>query len=204
MSEQSYTRAIAAFEALLLSPQDTRIDMPATLIREADLPTSTGYRYLTILEGSGLLSRNKEGAYTLGPAALRVGLTALGVGHLAVLAPPILLRLRETTGRTAFLAIQIDEIITICSFSLGRETRPMELARHYRLPQASTLAAADVSDVFLTDTSTASARLLRALLCPVPRTKGAFLGLCAGAQTEVDAQLGEALARSAAFFEPEQ
>ncbi|WP_299141151.1 helix-turn-helix domain-containing protein [uncultured Tateyamaria sp.] len=200
MSRGPYTRAIAAFEGLLTPPQDTHIDTPAALIRAAGLPSSTGYRHLTTLEGAGLLSRDKAGAYVIGPAALRIGLSAQGVGHLAVLAPPILLRLRETTGRTAFLALTGADHLNICTFSTGREARHAAPARTYRMSLDHHSMAGDVTTAYLTDTTSVPERLIHALLCPVPGTDAARIGVSSSAQTEDADQIRHHLRRCADLF----
>lgn len=197
MADTSYDRAIAAFESLLLPVQSGQFSTPATLVRASGLPTSTGYRHMTTLEGNGLLTRGKNGVYVIGPTALRIGLSAFGVGQLAVLTPPILLRLREAIGRTAFLAVRQSEALHICAFSSGRAAAP---AKSYGLPQSNYAALADVQDAFLADSNTDPARLYRAMLCGVPGADPAYLGVFTGPASDDDATLAAQLKQTAALF----
>lgn len=200
MSHDTYMRAIAAFDALVSPPQHKRIASPAALIQDAGLPRSTGYRHLTSLEGAGLLSRDKTGAYVIGPAAVRIGLSARGVGRLAVLAPPILLRLREGTGRTVFLALAEGARLDICTLSTGRETRAFVPARSYHISPDQHAAGPEVADVYLRDASNPAGKVQHALLCSVPGTQVARIGMFSGSNADETEHLRQQLKRSADLF----
>ncbi|WP_299627927.1 hypothetical protein [uncultured Tateyamaria sp.] len=201
MADTPYSRSVAAFEALVCAVQDQHFSTPAALVRQSGLPTSSGYRHLTAVEGDGLLARDRSGAYVVGPTALRIGLSAFGVGQLAVLAPPILLRLREVTGRTVFLAVRSGNNFTICAFSLGRTKRDPAPSRVFTLSQHPNTATGHPLDVFLAEADANPARFHRALLCPVPGTDVAYLGLFTGPDQDGDTQLSAHLMEVVELFQ---
>lgn len=197
MPDTPYTRAISAFEALVLPVQTEQFSTPAALVRASGLPSSTGYRHMTTLEGNGLLTRDKSGVYLIGPTALRIGLSAHGAGHLAVLAPPVLWRLREATGRTSFIAVQRNDTLNLSAFSSGRAGAP---APRYHMSLDACPPDTDVNDVLLTDPAGDPARRFRALMHRVPGTKLAYLGLFAGSANEDDPTLIAHLKRTVSLF----
>ena len=116
----SHARAVAAFARLANAPGQSSIGGPAALSRAAGLPQSSGYRAAGQAEAAGLLVRDTEGVYRAGPAAIRIGLSALGFGDLSYFAEPILVETRYSVGATACLAVLAGDKLKVGPWSTGR------------------------------------------------------------------------------------
>lgn len=123
MMETAYSRAVDLFERLVEAPGMASHDTPADLIRAAAVSLSSGYRHVAALEAEGFLRRDPAGTYLTGASALRIGFSGFGLGNIAPLAQPVLLRLRQATQHTAFLGIVKDLDLYMGPYSSGRETR---------------------------------------------------------------------------------
>lgn len=78
----------------------------AAVAREAAMPPAKAHRYLKSLVLTGLAGQDAAtGRYAPGPAALALGLAALGQVDAARVAAPALARLCEATGATCLLAL---------------------------------------------------------------------------------------------------
>ncbi|WP_434054739.1 MAG: hypothetical protein RDA78_07680 [Roseibium sp.] len=135
-ADTPYDKAIDIFEGLLEQPLQKTVSGPLPLARAVGLATTSGYRAVAIAESEGLLSRSTEGAYLRGPSTLTAGLSALGFGEFALVAEPVLIRLRQSTRLTAFLGVLSDGTCAIGPFSSGRGTTFVTPRRHYSLPTA--------------------------------------------------------------------
>ncbi len=117
-----YQRALATLDSLTAAPLKAGFDGPRVLARSVGLSPTSGYRAVAQAEAAGLLSRDAEGVYGRGLDACRIGLSALGFGQYAVVAEPVLLRLRRSVRMTAFLGVIRDEAMICGPFSMGRGT----------------------------------------------------------------------------------
>jgi DNA-binding IclR family transcriptional regulator len=78
----------------------------AAIAARAGMPGAKAHRYLRSLIATGLAEQDPDtGRYALGPAALRVGVAALGRASVVRAAAAHLAALREETGQTCFLAV---------------------------------------------------------------------------------------------------
>lgn len=149
MTRSAYARAVDAFEALMTAPGRDAHASPAGLIRTAGLPASSGYRHTATLEAEGMLRRDAQGNYLPGMSAIRVGLQGFGVGRLAPLMQPILLRLRQSTQLTSFVAIAQDMELRMGPHSVGRETRGTPLQPCYGFETIPDLVIGKVTETGL-------------------------------------------------------
>lgn len=137
MTGETYAMAVRNFEALIAQPRSGRHTTPATLIRAAGLPPSSGYRHVATLEAEGLLRRDRDGTYLPGLSAVRTGLRAFGFGAIAPIAEPIITQLRQATRHTAFLGICDGVGLFVGPYSIGPQTRHHQMQPRYRLEQGS-------------------------------------------------------------------
>ncbi len=70
------------------------------------LPRATAHRLATALEAHGLLRRDAEGRFELGPHLVTLGRAASGRFALIEAAMPVLKELRETTGESVQLFVR--------------------------------------------------------------------------------------------------
>ncbi len=99
---QSVEHAALVLDALAAAAPATL----AAVARGAGMPPAKAHRYLKSLVETGLaMQEAASGRYALGPAALRLGLAALGRLDVARAAAPALLALREETGATCLLVL---------------------------------------------------------------------------------------------------
>lgn len=89
----------------------------AELVERSDLPRATAHRLAVALEVHGLLRRDGDGRFVLGPRALALGRAAADAYPLAAVAMPALARLRDETGESAQLYVRDGER-RICIASL--------------------------------------------------------------------------------------
>lgn len=151
MSENNaYDRAVAQFEAVATAPSEHIISNPAQLSRQANLARATGYRLALLAEAQSVLQREPTGTYRCGSLLLRAGLSALGFGNFAFIAPPLLVELRQSANLTAFLYVISDGTLRIGPYSLGRSSdfvRPNALyqAHSYDPVQAGDQGTLEIS-----------------------------------------------------------
>jgi DNA-binding IclR family transcriptional regulator len=77
----------------------------AALCEATDLPRATAYRLAVALESHGLVRRLDDGRFTLGLRLIGLGRAASASFPLAMLARPILDRLRDDTGESVQLYV---------------------------------------------------------------------------------------------------
>ncbi|MEM1130258.1 MAG: hypothetical protein AAGH83_07020 [Pseudomonadota bacterium] len=177
MTDNAYTRSVQTFEALLAAPASVGHATPAALIKSAALPASSGYRHVATLEAEGFLRRDVNGAYLIGPAAIRTGMRAHCAGRFAPAVQPILLQLRQATQATAFLAFSQDMTLKIGPHSIGRDARRVPLQEVYDFESVPEFALETVSEVALRAFQDGIPRRTRALLTPVEVTSDTILHL---------------------------
>lgn len=74
----------------------------AGLVDAAGLARPTAHRLAVALEHHGLVTRDRAGRFLLGPRVTELA-AAAGEDHLLTVAPPLLARLRDSTGESAQL-----------------------------------------------------------------------------------------------------
>ena len=87
------------------------------------LPRATAHRLATALEAHGLLRRDAEGRFELGPHLVTLGRAASGRFALIEAAMPVLKELRETTGESVQLFVREGDARR-CVISLESPARP--------------------------------------------------------------------------------
>lgn len=177
MTDTAYSRAVTLFEALIHAPDNAPHDTPGSLIQAAGLPSSSGYRHVAALEAEGFLRRNPAGTYLSGTSAIRTGFSGFGLGRVAPLSQPILLRLRQATQHTAFLAIVRDRDLHMGPYSTGRETRGTLLQPLYGFETIPDLTPGIPGETTLRSQNGQVLRRTSALLVPVTPTSGATVVL---------------------------
>ena len=120
---ETYDRAVRRFLDLETAPLRATYYSPRALAMSCGLPANSGYRATYAMESARLFRRDSAGAYLRGDLAGRIGLSALGIGELAVVALPVLEQLRRDTGLTALLCRQHDGAILSGPFAFGRGAR---------------------------------------------------------------------------------
>jgi DNA-binding IclR family transcriptional regulator len=78
----------------------------ADLQQATDLPRATAHRLAVALERHGLLRRDGDGRFDLGPELAAMGRTAAERYPLAALARPVLERLRDASGESVQLFVR--------------------------------------------------------------------------------------------------
>jgi IclR family acetate operon transcriptional repressor len=104
MSEPS-TRTVERALVLLGAVCDAGSLTLADAAREAELSASTALRLLRTLEGTGFVRRDGLGSYRPGLRVVQLGAQALGHESLVSLAEPVLERLVDGTGESAYLSV---------------------------------------------------------------------------------------------------
>ena len=117
---ETYDRAVRRFLDLGEAPLRATFQSPRALARSCGLPPNTGYRATYAMESARLFRRDSSGAYLRGDLAARIGLSALGIGELAVAALPVLEQLRRDTSQTALLGRHDGATILVGPFAFGR------------------------------------------------------------------------------------
>jgi DNA-binding IclR family transcriptional regulator len=85
------------------------------------LSPSTTYRLLETLEARGFVHQNRQtDRYSIGVAAVQLGIAALGALDLSAVAPPYLRDLVTATGESAFLAVLDDTEVVYLLKEEGR------------------------------------------------------------------------------------
>lgn len=115
----------------VLALLDTVITEGALSLTEAaartGMPASTALRHLRVLTGSGYLTKNGGGAYSVGPSFLRIAVASMQsdpYARILAVAQPELERLVETTEESAYLAVRDgDEAVYIATVECRRAIR---------------------------------------------------------------------------------
>ena len=131
--DNSYTRALAQFEALITAPATQIVANPSALGKSAGLANTTGHRLAFQAEAQGVLQREPTGTYRRGPILLRAGLSALGFGRFAYTVEPLIVDLRRAAGLTAFLYVLRPAELLIGPYSVGRSSDFVRPRTHYAL-----------------------------------------------------------------------
>jgi DNA-binding IclR family transcriptional regulator len=93
-------KAMVVLEAVTVEPLGL-----AALCDATELPRATAYRLAVALESHGLVRRLEDGRFTLGLRLIGLGRAATTSFPLAMIARPILDRLREETGESVQLYV---------------------------------------------------------------------------------------------------
>lgn len=177
MTHSAYSRAVKLFDALIHAPDKAPHATPAGLIQAAGIPSSSGYRHVAALEAEGFLRRNPAGTYLAGNSAIRTGFSGFGLGNIAPLSQPILLRLRQTTQHTAFIAIVKDLDLHMGPYSIGRETRGTHLQPFYGFETIPNLTIGQPEETVLSSRNGQVVRRTGTLLVPVSVTSDSIVVL---------------------------
>ncbi|MBO3751305.1 IclR family transcriptional regulator [Streptosporangiaceae bacterium NEAU-GS5] len=119
MELQKGAQAVDRAARLLVRIVESGVPQHFTILqRESGLPKSTTSRLLSALERSGLVQRDRDGAFRPGPVLARYASHA-GSADLIATARPFLERLGERTGETVNLAVvsggAVDQIAQVDS-----------------------------------------------------------------------------------------
>lgn len=210
MSESTYAGSVRVFEALLSEAADTRHATPASLIRAAALPPSSGYRYVNALEAEGFLRRDQGRRYVQGRLAARTGMHAFGIGKIAPATEAIVTRMRQITRHSAFVGILLDGTLHVGAHSHGRSARLLRTLPQYSCEGVPDLAQESCVEVALTHAEDGIARRVSALVTalPMPEAAGVVLGLVLDRDrsdtSDLIAALDEARSRMARVWEAAQ
>ena len=105
-------KAVVVLDAIETRPRNL-----AELVAATSLSRATAHRLATALEVHGLLRRDHDGRFALGPHALALGAAATRGWPLTEVAGPILADLRDLTGESAQLYVR-DGDRRVCIASL--------------------------------------------------------------------------------------
>ena len=94
-------KAVAVLRAVAVEPRSL-----ADLQQATDLPRATAHRLAVALERHGLLRRDGDGRFDLGPELAAMGRTAAERYPLAALARPALEQLRDASGESVQLFVR--------------------------------------------------------------------------------------------------
>ncbi|MBC6405325.1 MAG: hypothetical protein GDA41_06305 [Rhodospirillales bacterium] len=141
-SGATYGNAVLLFRKGLEAVRAEPPKSARALARRIGAKPTSMQRYVDALEVEGFLARGNDGQIVPGHATRQLGLAARGLGPLTVAAEPILTRLRQATGCTAFLAEIEERRLLIGPYSIGRPIRAHTIFSHYDLdhrPDAETV-----------------------------------------------------------------
>lgn len=164
MSENSYQKSVRLFETLMATSTSARHATPAAVFQAANMPSTSGYRNIGLLESEGLLRRAEAGLYCSGDAAIRAGLSAHGFGGLAPKVAPVLFQLRQVVNCTSFLAIQTGMDLHITTYLKGRITRDIPVRAKYTLEKIPVAEAGTSQKIGLHSQEELITRRTRSLL----------------------------------------
>lgn len=167
MTVTAYSRSVELFDALMRAPAEDAHASPASLIQAANIPSSSGYRHVATLEAEGFLRRDSNGTYLVGNSAIRSGFSGFGLGSFSPIAQPVLLRLRQATQHTAFLAIIHDLDLHMGPYTVGRETRNVRLHSEYGFETIPDLTADIPVEITLRSQKDQVIRRTSTLMAPV-------------------------------------
>lgn len=105
MAETS-TRTVERALALLATICDRGRANLADSARDCDLAPSTALRLLRTLETSGFVTKEELGTYRPGSRIIQLGAQALSNESLIALAKPLMEKLVEDTGESAYLSVE--------------------------------------------------------------------------------------------------
>jgi len=161
----AYHTAVDQFERLMNAPATDQQRSVAILAKTARIPLSSSKRHTQTLEREGFLRREEDGGFFRGPAAMRVGLTALGFGMLTLRAEPILVQLQQSIRTIAFLGAIQDRRLRIGPHLNGRDSRPIALRPVYDLDPRPTPEVGEPIDLHLDEREESGRRLTIHLAC---------------------------------------
>jgi len=129
---KSLTSALATLEAVVAA--DGPASLTAIAVR-AGVTSSTAHRHLAALTGAELVRQHAAtGFYDLGPAALRLGLAALGRLDAVTLATEVMTGLAQSAGATVLLSVWGDNGPVVVRWERGPLPFVTSLGLGSRLP----------------------------------------------------------------------
>jgi len=118
--QSTVERALALLQYLSRHPGEHGV---RALAGALDLSPSTTYRLLETLAEAGFVRQNRQtDRYSIGVAAVQLGIAALGALDLTAVAPPALRELVAETGESAFLAVLDDTEVVYLLKEEGRHS----------------------------------------------------------------------------------
>lgn len=198
MSGATYSDAVQCFEALLSAALQDRHATPASLIRAAGLPVSSGYRHVATLEAEGFLGRDRSSAYLPGQGACRTGLFAHGAGYLAPVAEALVTQLQQATQHSVFLGLRDDLTLHVGPHAPGRLSRLHRIQPRYVFESLPNLDDGTPHETGLLYLDGAMARRAPVLVIalPAPRETHVMLGLLLGGHRSRLESLADALCQA--------
>lgn len=198
MSGETYSGAVDSFEALLTAALEERHTTPASLIRAAGLPVSSGYRHVATLEAEGFLRRDRSSSYLPGPVALRTGLFAHGAGYLAPVAEAIVTQLGQATHHTAFFGLRSELTLHVGPYAQGRNSRLHRVQPRYVIENLPDLGDGRPQETGLLYLDGGIARRAPVLIVALraPQVTNPILGLILGGNRSDTGRLASALDRA--------
>lgn len=130
---ETYDRAVELFGRIVGGPGTELCRKPADLVRVTGRSPSTGFRMVADAETLGLVSREIDQTYGIGPLGRRIGFSALGFGDFSDISAPLLRDLREKLRRTAVIAFLSGQEVRLGLWSIGRGTDYVRPERQYFL-----------------------------------------------------------------------
>lgn len=119
-TQSTVARALALLQYLSRHPGEHGV---RALASDLDLSPSTTYRLLETLAATGFVRQNRQtDRYSIGVAAIQLGIAALGSLDLTAVAPPALRELVAATGESAFLAVLDDTAVVYLLKEEGRHS----------------------------------------------------------------------------------
>jgi DNA-binding IclR family transcriptional regulator len=116
---QVLDRVVAVLRALEEGPRNL-----AELVATTGLARATAHRLARALEHHGLVTRDGQGRFALGPTLSRLGAAAASGPSLAALAVPVLEQLRDATGESVQLYVRRgDERVCVVSLESPHSLR---------------------------------------------------------------------------------
>ena len=106
MEKYAGTQSIArAFQLINLFDDDNPIWSLANLIEASGLKRTTAFRLMAALEAEGVVRKNDEGDFTLGPTLIMLGGRAIRKNRLRSIAQPFLRELVRQTGESVTIDV---------------------------------------------------------------------------------------------------
>ena len=198
MSGETYSGAVDSFEALMTAALEDLHSTPASLIRAAGLPVSSGYRHVATLEAEGFLRRDRSSTYLPGNGALRTGLFALGAGYLAPVAEPIVTQLWQSTHHSVFFGLRHELTLHVGPYVQGRNSRLHRVQPRYVIESLPYLGDGPPQETGLLYLDGGIARRAPVLMVALsaPQVKNTVLGLILGGTSSDTGRLALALDRA--------
>lgn len=81
------------------------------IIRYLDVPLSSGYRYIKVLQRAGLLARVANGSYVIGPRVLELDRTSRLRDPVYNAGTPVIRRLTQQTGFSSLLSVLYSDTV---------------------------------------------------------------------------------------------